>query len=64
MEELLTTKQVADLLQVHLITVYRWISQGLLPAQCLPDGWLRIEAKDLKKLLSEDKSRNYVRSKR
>jgi len=40
MEELLTTKQVADLLQVHIITVYRWISQGLLEAIRLPSNAL------------------------
>ena len=64
MEELLTTKQVAERLQVHLITVYRWIAQGLLPAQRLPGGWLRIEAKELDKLLGENKGRTNVKSRR
>jgi len=55
MEEILTTKQAAERLQVHIITIYRWISQGLLPAQRLPGGWLRIEAKELDKLLTKIK---------
>lgn len=30
--EILTVEQAADLLQVHKITVYRYIREGMLPA--------------------------------
>ena len=30
-EELMTTKQVADYLQLHIITVYQWSREGKLP---------------------------------
>ena len=30
--EILTVEQAADFLQVHKITVYRYIREGLLPA--------------------------------
>ena len=55
MEVILTVKQVAKRLQVHIVTIYKWISQGLIPAQRLPGGWLRIEAKELDKLLTKIK---------
>jgi excisionase family DNA binding protein len=63
MDELITVKQAADRLQVHLLTVYRWISSGVLPAQRLPGGWLRIEANELERLLSKNKGRTNVKSK-
>ncbi len=31
-QEILTVEQAADYLQVHKLTVYRYIRQGLLPA--------------------------------
>lgn len=31
MEKLLTAKQVSDLLEVHISTVYEWVSRGLIP---------------------------------
>lgn len=31
-QEILTVEQAADYLQVHRLTVYRYIRQGLLPA--------------------------------
>ncbi len=64
MKEILTPKQVADRLQVHVITVYRWISQGLLPAQRLPGGGLRIEASELGKLISENTGRANAKPRR
>ena len=31
-EELMTPEQVADWMQVHVGTVYRWLKEGRLPA--------------------------------
>ena len=53
--ELLTAKTIADRLQVHLMTVYRWIAAGYLEARQLPSGRLRIEAKELDRLLAKTK---------
>ena len=52
MEEILTPNEVANRLKVHLMTVYRWISSGWLEASRLPGGGLRIDAKDIEKLLN------------
>ena len=46
MDELLTVKQVAGQLQLHIMTVYKWISQGLLEVIRLPSSALRIEAEE------------------
>ena len=53
MVEILTAKEVADRLKVHLMTVYRWVSSGRLEVSRLPGGGLRIDAKELEKLLSQ-----------
>ncbi len=42
----LTIEQVAELLQVHYNTVYRWVTSGDLPATKFGDSW-RILRKDL-----------------
>ena len=39
MEELLTASQVADLLQVHLRTVYKLVRQGSIPGRKFGGGW-------------------------
>lgn len=57
MVEILTAKEVADRLKVHLMTVYRWISSVRLEVSRLPGGGLRIEAKELEKLLSQRRRR-------
>jgi len=54
MEEILTANEVANRLKVHLMTVYRWIASGRIPVRRLPGGGVRIDAKALDKLLSED----------
>ena len=53
--ELLTASQAADRLQLHLMTIYKWIAAGYLEARQLPNGRLRIEAKELDKLLAKTK---------
>lgn len=50
--ELLTTGQVASLLNVHPQTVRRWIDTGRLPALRLPSGVWRVRRDDLDALLS------------
>ena len=62
MDELLTVEQVAGQLQVHILTVYKWISQGLLEAIRLPSNALRIGAEELEKFLSENRGRTNVKS--
>lgn len=53
MVEILTPNEVANRLKVHLMTVYRWISSGRLEASRLPGGGLRIDAKEIEKLLDQ-----------
>lgn len=45
-DNLLTPEQVAGILQVHVLTVYRYIRQGKLDAICLGRSY-RIVPKDL-----------------
>ncbi len=53
MSSLLTPIEVAMVLKIDRITVYRWIKSGRIPAKRLPGGLLRIEAKDIESLLSK-----------
>ena len=62
MAEILTAGEVAVRLKVHLMTVYRWVSSGVLKASRLPGGGLRIEAKELEKLLSQNIRRTRTKS--
>ena len=48
MEEYLTTKEVAKILQVHLITVQRWIRRGWLPAIRIGRQY-RVKLEDIEK---------------
>lgn len=64
MVEILTAKEVADRLKVHLMTVYRWVSSGVLEASRLPGGGLRIDAKELDKLLSQGRGKTRIKSRR
>lgn len=52
MPELFTPNEAAKRLKVDRITIYRWIKSGRLQANRLPDGRLRIEAKELDNLLT------------
>lgn len=54
--ELFSANQVASMFGIHVMTVYRWIHSGRLPAKRLPGGRLRIETKELEKLLSTYKA--------
>ncbi len=64
MVEILTANEVADRLKVHLMTVYRWVSSGRLQASRLPGGGLRIDVKELEKLLGQNVRRIRTKSRR
>lgn len=51
-EKMLTTKQVADRLQVKVITVQRWLADGRLKGVKLPGGggW-RVSESEMERLL-------------
>lgn len=52
MDEYYSTKEIATLLKVHVITVRRWIDKGKLPAIKL-DKDLRVNKKDLNNFLEQ-----------
>ena len=54
MEEYLTTKGIADLLKVNIITIRRYIQSGKLPAVFLGKEY-RVKKIDLEKFLEERK---------
>lgn len=54
MGELLTVKQLAERLQLHPATVYGLIQSGSVEAIRLPGGSLRIEVRELEKLLHQN----------
>lgn len=52
MDEYLTTKEIATLLKVNVLTIRRWIGSKKLPATFLIKEY-RIKKSDLEKFLSE-----------
>ncbi len=50
--EVMTPKQVAEYLQLHPMTIYRYISTGKLPAAKI-GGRYRIKRETVEKLLAE-----------
>ena len=60
MDELFTVEQVANKLKIHLMTVYKMLSSGRLKAARIPGVGLRIEAKELEKLFSQNTRGSYV----
>ena len=64
MGEILTANEAATRLQIHLITLYRWVSEGKLPAQRLPNGRLRIKAKEIEKLIDRIARRRLCKAKK
>ncbi|WIM07978.1 helix-turn-helix domain-containing protein [Trueperella bernardiae] len=51
-DELLTTRQVAELAKVSRQTVSRWASEGKIPAVTLPGGQLRFSKVDVDAMLT------------
>ena len=51
MEQILTASQVAELLQVHLRTVYKLARKGLIPGRKFGGGW-RFSKEEILKMIS------------
>ena len=51
MEQILTASQVADMLQVHLRTVYKLARKGLVPGRKFGGGW-RFSRDEIVRMLS------------
>jgi len=51
MEEIITPSQVANLLQIHVKTVYRLASQGTIPGNRIGRSW-RFSRSDILKLVN------------
>jgi len=64
MGELLTVKDLAQILRLHPATVYGLISSGSVQASRLPGGSLRIDAKELEKLLGQNTRRARAKPRR
>jgi excisionase family DNA binding protein len=56
MEKMLTATEVAELLQVHLKTVYRLARNGLIPGKKLGGGW-RFSRDEIVKMVSKEERR-------
>lgn len=56
MEEFLTTKEIASLLKVNVITVRRWIIAGRIQATYLGKEY-RVSKKDFQEFLNKNKKR-------
>ncbi|MCL6096064.1 MAG: helix-turn-helix domain-containing protein [Patescibacteria group bacterium] len=54
MEEFLTTKYISELLKVHVLTVRRWIDNGMLPAYKIGKEF-RIKKEDFENFLKNKK---------
>lgn len=54
MDKLFTVKHVANMLEVHVITIRRWIESGKLPAIKLEKSY-RVKEKDLYTFLEDRK---------
>jgi excisionase family DNA binding protein len=50
-EQILTASQVAELLQVHLRTVYKLARRGLIPGRKFGGGW-RFSKEEILKMIS------------
>lgn len=51
MEQILTASQVAELLQVHLRTIYKLARRGLIPGRKFGGGW-RFSKEEILKMIS------------
>jgi len=53
LKEVMTPKQVAEYLQVHVLTVYRYIREGKLTASRPGGRFYRIKRESVERLLAE-----------
>jgi excisionase family DNA binding protein len=53
LKDIMTPKQVAEYLQVHVLTVYRYIQEGKLSASRPGGRFYRIKRESVEKLLAE-----------
>ena len=53
LREVMTPKQVAEYLQVHVLTVYRYIQEGRLAASRPGGRFYRIKRESVEKLIAE-----------
>jgi len=53
-EQILTASQVAEMLQVHLRTVYKLARRGLIPGRKFGGGW-RFSRDEIMKMISNDR---------
>jgi excisionase family DNA binding protein len=53
-EQILTASQVAEMLQVHLRTVYKLARRGLIPGRKFGGGW-RFSRDEIMKMVSNDR---------
>ena len=60
LRDVMTPKQVAEYLQMHPVTIYRYIGQGKLPAAKV-GGRYRIKREAVEELLAETKVREETR---
>ena len=51
MEKLYQPKEVAEMLSLKKLTIYRWIKAGKIKAVRLPNGRLRIAESELEKVV-------------
>ena len=50
---MLNTREVADILGVHPVTVTSWVNEGKLPAVVLPSGRHRFRRREIEALIGE-----------
>lgn len=55
MEQILTASQVAEMLQVHLRTVYKLARRGLIPGRKFGGGW-RFSRDEIMKMVSNGRN--------
>lgn len=56
MEQYYSTKQIAEMLNVNILTVRRWVDKGILPAIKL-ERVLRVKKVDFEKFIEERRVR-------
>jgi len=52
LEETLTVREAAKMADVHFMTIYRWIYEGILPVRKTRTGRYRIRPDDLVSVVS------------